>query len=446
MATGSITSLGIGSGIDANNIVAKLMELERAPLNALNRREASYQAKISAFGTLKSKFDGLKTAAATLADPAKLAAFTATIGDKDILSATPGSTAGPGSYSVDVTQLAQAQKSFSSLYASGTTFAAGTLTFTIGTTSTDVVFGGGSIDDVRNAINAANIGVTATTVTGDAGTRLVFTAKETGTDNAFSLAVTGGDANLASLATFDGAHPNAVAAQNAIVSIDGETVTSQSNTITGAIPDVAITAKKVGTTTVDIARSSSSALDSVKAFVTAFNEVATELRKSSAYDAATKTAGVLNGDSTVRTLQGLLHSTITTTPADISGATYETLSSLGISFKTDGTLSLDETKLTKAIDADFTEVTRSLNAFGGAMEDLADQVTRFDGLLTNRTDGLSATISQLAKQRTSMEYHLTQTEKRLRAQFTALDALMGQLTTTSNYLTQQLANLTGSGA
>jgi flagellar hook-associated protein 2 len=282
MVTPSITSLGIGTGIDANSIVEKLMALERAPLNILAQREISYNAKISAFGSLKTRFDAIKTAADKMADPATLAAFTATVGDSDVVTASAGSLAGPGSYNVNVLQLAQAQKSFTGLYGSSDTFAAGTLTFTINGTDHDITFDGGSLADVRSVINAADIGVTATTVTGDAGARLVLTSSETGTDNAFSLAVTGGDANLASLATFDGAHPNALAAQNASIEVEGETVTSQSNTVTGAIPDVTLTLGSVGSTTVDIARSSASAVDTVKDFVTAFNAAVTELRTVSA--------------------------------------------------------------------------------------------------------------------------------------------------------------------
>lgn len=444
MATPTITSLGIGSGIAANDIVEKLMSLERVPLNILTQRELSYNAKISAFGSLKTRFDTLKTAADKMADPATLAAFTATVGDGDVLSATAGSFANGGSYNVNVLNLAQAQKSFSSLYGASDTFAAGTLTFTIDGTDHDIAFSGGSLADVRSAINAADIGVTATTVTGDAGTRLVLTAKETGTDAAFSLSVTGGDANLQSLQTFDGGHPNALAAANASVEIEGELITSQSNTITGAIPDVTITAKALGSTTVDIARSSSNAVETVQAFVTAFNNAVTELRSVSAYNATTKTGAALNGDATVRTLQGLLRNTGSTTPAGIAGSAYETLSSLGISFQQNGTLTLDESKLNSAIDTDFNAVTNTLTAFGTAFSELGDQATRYDGLLTNRTDGLSATISRMADQRLIMEARLEQTEKRLRAQFTSLDKLVGQLNTTSSFLTQQLASLNAS--
>src|SRR5690606_33167487 len=124
--------------------------------------------------------------------------------------------------------------------------------------------------DLRSAINDAGIGVTATTVTGDAGSRLILTSTETGTDAAFSLSVSGGDANLASLATFDVANPNARAAQNAIIEVDGETVTSQSNEFSTVISGVTITAKTVGSSTVDIARTDANVLDTVKEFVTAY--------------------------------------------------------------------------------------------------------------------------------------------------------------------------------
>lgn len=442
--TASVTSLGVGSGIDAENIVKKLMAIERAPIDALDLRQASYQAKISAFGTIKTRFDALETAAGNLADPAKLAAFTATIGDDKIVSATMGTLANAGSYNINVIQLAQAQKSFTGQYAGTDTFAAGTLNFTVGGNNVDVTFDGGSLNDVRAAINAADIGITATTVTGDAGTRLVLTSDKTGTDSAFSLAVTGGDANLQSLATFDVANLNARAALNASVEIEGELVTSQSNQISTAIPDVTITAKAVGTTTVDIARSNKSALDTVKAFITAFNDTAKDLRTLSAYDPATKKAGSLNGDATVRTLQGLLRDAVGNAPAELAGSAYENLSALGISFQTDGTLKLDETKFNKAVDTNFAAVTTTLNTYGTKLADLGEQVTRFDGLVASRTDGLGASVKRMESQRTRLEYQIDLREKRMRAQFTALDALMGQLNTTSAYLTQQLANLNAS--
>ncbi len=444
MTIPTITSLGIGSGVPSN-IVDQLMAIERQPLNALNARQTSYNAKISAFGSLKTRFDTLGSAAAKLADPAKLAGFVPTLSDKDVASVSVGSLANAGSYTLDVVQVAQAQKSFSNLYTAGTTFGAGTLTFNIGEApdveAFDIEFAGGNINDLRAAINAAGIGVTATTINSDAGERLVLTAKNTGTQAAFSLSISSADTNLGSLASFDGANPSARTAQNAIVQIDGDTVTSQSNEISGAIVGVTITARQAGTTTIDIARTNANVVDTVKEFVTAFNAALNELKSSSAYNSQTKAAGILNGDATVRTLQNMLRTTAGGVPAGLAGSAYETLSSLGISFQRDGTLALDETKLQNAVAADFGAVTNTLTTFGASMQELTKQVTAFDGLLANRTDGLNESVRRLGDQRTRMEYQLELTEKRIRAQFVALDSMMGRLSTTSSYLTQQLASL-----
>ena len=191
MATGTISSLGIGSGLDSSSIVSQLMAIERRPLTALNTKEASFSAQISAFGSIKSRLSDLQTAAATLADPNELAGYATTVGDEDVISSTAGTFARAGSYTIDVVQTAKAQKSFSALQTPAITYGAGTLSFTINGTTQDVTLSttGNSLQDVANAINDAGIDVQATVVNGDAGSRLVLTAKETGTDNAFSLSV-----------------------------------------------------------------------------------------------------------------------------------------------------------------------------------------------------------------------------------------------------------------
>lgn len=444
MTIPTITSLGIGSGLQANDIVEKMMSIERAPLNALNQRESSYQAKISAFGTLKTRFDTLAKAAATLADPAKLAGFAATLGDSDIAGVSVSSFASPGSYNVNVLQIAQAQKSFSNLYTAGTAFGAGTLSFEINGETFDIDFEGGTIDDLRSVLNDADIGITATTIKGDAGDRLVLTSDKTGADAAFSLSVSSGDANLNSVANFDAANTNARSASNAIVEVDGETVTSQTNEFSSVIPGVTITAREQGHTSVTIARSNTNVLDAVKAFVTAYNAAANDLKSASAYDAASKAGAILNGDATVRTLQGMLRSAAGGAPTELVGTAFPNLSSLGISFQTDGTLALDESKLQNAIDTNFGAVTKTLNTFGTSIESMSEEVTKFDGLLAARTNGLTDSIRRIGDQRDTMEYQLQLTEKRIRAQFVALDTLMGQLNATGSYLTQQLANLSAS--
>jgi len=434
MATGTISSLGIGTGsLDSASLVEQLMAIERQPIDRLDTKESAFNAQISAFGSIKSR----------LSTANSLAAYSATVGDSDVLSATAGTFARAGSYSIDVQQLATAQKSFSSLYNATDNFGAGTLSFTVNGAVEDVTLSGStnSLQDVANAINDADISVRATVVNGDAGSRLVLTSRDTGTDNAFTLSVSGGDANLTSLGTFDGANPNAVAAQNAIVTVEGETVTSQSNQITSAIANVTITAKAQGTSTLEVARDSSGIADSVQAFVDAYNAMRSEISKQTAYDADTKTAQPLNGDATTRSLLSHLRSSISTVPSGLSGSNFEYLFNLGVSLQQDGTLTFTSSKLDDAINSDFNGVMTALNAYGTSIADMATGFTEADGLIDNRVNGIGSSISTLDDQRTRMEQQLTVTEARLRAQFTALDTLMASLTTTSTYLTQQLESL-----
>jgi flagellar hook-associated protein 2 len=444
MATGTISSLGIGTGsLDTASLVEQLMAIERQPITRLDTKEAAFNAQISAFGSVKSRLSTLQSAAATLADPNDLAGFAATVGDSDVLSATAGTFARPGSYTIDVQQLARAQKSFSSLYGAGTSFGAGTLSFTINGSTQDVVLasGGNSLQDVANAVNDAGIGVRATVVTGDAGSRLVLTSRETGTDNAFTLSVSSGDANLSSLASFDAGHVSAVSAQNAIVTVEGETVTSQSNQITSAIANVTITATAVGTSTLDVARDSTGIKDAVQSFVDAYNALRSEISSKTAYDSDSQTAQPLNGDATTRTLLSRLRSTVSTVPSGLAGGDFEYLFSLGVSLQQDGTLSLNTNTLENAINSNFDGVVTALNAYGTAFEDMATAFTEADGLIDNRVNGIETSISSIDDQRERLEQQLTVTEARLRAQFTALDTLMASLSTTSSYLTQQLESL-----
>ncbi|MBT0961724.1 flagellar filament capping protein FliD [Denitromonas iodatirespirans] len=443
MATGSISSLGIGSGLDSNNIVTRLMALERQPLTALNQKESSFSAKISALGTIKSRLSDLQTAATTLGDPNKLAAFKATVGDGDIISASAGTFAKNGSYAIEVVQLAKAQKSFSSIQTAGTSYGAGTLSFSINGSTQDVVLasGGNSLQDVANAINDAGIDVQATVVTGDAGSRLVLTAKNTGTDNAFSLSVSGGDANLTGLATFDGAHPNASAALDSIITVEGETVTSQSNTVTSAIANVTINATAVGTSTLDVARDTSGIETAVKAFVDAYNSLRSDITAKTAYNSETRVGEPLNGDATIRTLLGRMRDTLSNVPAGAAGSDYQYLYTLGVSFTQDGTLTFDSTKLNNAVTTDFDGVVSVLNAYGTAVNDMAKAFTQADGLIDSRVSGIETSISTIDSQRERMERQFDLTEARLRAQFTALDTLVASLNTTSTFLSQQLESL-----
>lgn len=444
MASGSISSLGIGSGLDANSIVTKLMALEEMPLAALKAKNSTYGAKLSSYGQLKSALSTLQTAAKTLADPAKLGGFSATAADTSIIKAQASFFASAGTYSVEVVNLAAAQKRYSSTaYASNTSFGSGSLLFNVGGVDKEVELtaGSNSLIDIRAAINGANIGVTASIISGDAGDRLVLTGSTSGSAGAFTLAVDSADANLLSLADFNLSHPFNSDAQDAQVKIDGELVTSSTNTLTTAINGLTLTLSKVGTSELTIAKDSSKATEAVNAFVKAFNDAITRIKGDSTYDSATKTGKPLNAESTVRTVMQLLNDARTKIPAALVGTPFETLSSLGISIQKDGLLAVDSSKLESVINSSFSDVEKTLGAFGKAFSDTLEQAVGATGLIANRVEGINRSVRLLKADQERLEFRLDAIEKRYRAQFTALDTLVSSLQTTGSYLTQQLASL-----
>ena len=139
------SSLGIGTGVDLQSMLTSILTAERAPIKALDTKIAAANNKISLYGTLKSKLDALQTAADTLQYPSRLSALSATSSDTTTLTASAAYNAAVGSYGLEVTQLASAQKSFTAAYSAGTTFGAGTLDFTVsGRAATPVSITAGS--------------------------------------------------------------------------------------------------------------------------------------------------------------------------------------------------------------------------------------------------------------------------------------------------------------
>lgn len=444
MASGSISSLGIGTGLDANSIVSKLMALEQAPLTGLKTKSAAYNAKLSSYGQLKSALSALQTAAGTLANPNQLASLSAKATDASVLQAQTSFFASAGTYSVEVIRLATAQKRFSdTAYAGSAVFGNGSLLFNVDGVDKEVEITGSSnsLSDIRAAINGANIGVTATIISGDAGDRLVLTGATSGAAGAFTLTVDSTDANLQSLANFDLTHAFNADAQDAQARIDGELVTSTSNTLASALTGISLTLTKVGTTELTVARDTKKISDAVNAFVKAYNDTVTRIKSDSTYDASTKTGKPLNAESTVRGIMQTLSDARTRTPSALVGTPFETLAALGISIQKDGLLTVNSSKLEQAISSSANAVQTTLSAYGTAFSDAMDQLVGTSGLIANRVEGLNRSIQLLKSDQERLEFRLSTIEKRYRAQFTALDTLVSSLQTTGSYLSQQLASL-----
>lgn len=429
----ALSSPGIGSNLDINGIVSQLMSVEQQPLINLSKKEASFQAKLSAIGNLKGALSTFQNAVRALADSSKFQATKVSSADSTIATATGTSVASPGSYALEVSKLAQAQK----LVAAGqtstsTAIGSGTITFDFGTISggsfdtatgkyTGAAFatnGSGaktvtidssnnSLTGIRDAINAAKIGVTASIVN-DGGTsphRLVLTETTTGKTNSMKISVSG-DAALGALLSHDpGATPagqalsETVSAQNAEFKLDGISVSKSSNTITDAISGVTLTLAKtnVGTpTTISVARDSTGITGSVGQFVFAYNQINQTLKDLTSYNATTKQAGILNGDATARSIQAQIRSVLNT---PISGGSdgINMLSKIGVTFSKDGTLAVDNVKLQKAIDNNLGEIAALFAATGKASDSL---VSFSSGTEKSKPGTYNLSVSQLATQGT----------------------------------------------
>lgn len=364
----AISSPGIGSNLDVNGIVSKLMSVESQPLIQMAKKEANYQAQLSAYGSLSASLSSFQSALSGLNNLSNYQSFSASAADSTILSASASSTAIAGSYSINVTALSQSQ----SLMVAGQTSSstslgngADTLSFQFGTSGTPASFGAAktvsiapnsSLQTIANSVNAANIGVSATIVNDGSASpyRLVFTSTNTGAANSMSVTAAG-DATLQGLMTYDQVSVGGVqnmtqtaAAQDAALTLNGISIHSASNAVSGAIDGVTLNLSKIGSTTLSVQRNSSAVKNAVQGFVTAYNALNKTFGDLTSYDSKTKEAGPLLGDSVVRNIQNKIRSVLSNPlPGGSSG--YNNLSQVGVSFQKDGSLMLDSSKLDTAI-------------------------------------------------------------------------------------------------
>ncbi|HCA26107.1 MAG TPA: flagellar hook protein FliD [Betaproteobacteria bacterium] len=402
----AISSPGIGSNLDVNSIVSQLMAIEKRPLGLLAQKEASFQAKLSAYGTLQGALSTFQSSVNALSSVSKYNSLTATAADTTVLGATASSSAVAGQYSVEVQALAQSQKITSAGFAStSSAIGTGSLTFEFGTISggtlTNGVYSGAaftlnpnkgaktvtidaahdSLAGVRDAVNAANIGVTATIVNDGTtnGNKLVFTSSDTGVAN--SLKISTVDAGLSTYFAYDPAGTQnmtqAVQAQDASLVVDGIGITKSTNTVTDAIQGVTLNLLKTNTgapTTLTVARDTTSITSAVGDFVKAYNDINKSISDLTAYNATTKKGAILQGDFSTLTIQRRIRQALSSTIQSLSGG-QTSLSSIGVSFQKDGTLALDSTKLQSAISANPADIAGLFAATARASDSLVQYVS-----------------------------------------------------------------------
>lgn len=443
-----LSSPGLGSGLDINSLISQLMAVEQQPLIALQRKEASYQAKISALGSLKGALSALETASANLIPAAGTTAaskFTTTraaFGDTTLGSATATNSAAAGSYTLSEITLAKAEQ----VRKSGMTIpaGAGTLSITVGTgAAVNVnVAAGATLTSIRDAINTSSAAVGAAIINDGASDYLVLTGDSSGVANTITIAGSAGFEDFNYSSGTPNSWTQAVPPSNASVKINGIAVTGTTNTISGAIEGVTInlTKETAGSTTLTISKDYSSVTSSLNAFIKAFNDAATTMKNLGAYNSETGVASTLTGDSTLRSVQSQLRS-ILFTPSSAGSADLRYLSDLGVSIQLDGTLSLNSSKLTTAINSNFEGVANVVADFGSRFKNAVSSMVGTSGVVTNKIDGINSTIEDLDQRQEALQLRLAKVEENYRRQFTALDVQLSNMQSLSARLASMLSSI-----
>ena len=449
---GLITSSGIGSGIDVEAIIGAILNAERAPKeSSLTRNEKRVDSTLSALGQLSSALSTLNDALDNLNTLSNFRVRTAVSSNEEFLTATATSEASSGSFSLVVDTLAKGSRleSAANLYTDVTdTVGAGTLTLTAGTGTFDVVIAAtDSLEDIRDAINSAddNFGVSVNIVNSTSGPILSISSSVTGDTN--TLVITNDNASLDDISTgLSTTQP----ANSATVTIDGITVTSDTNTFADSIQDLTFTViqeTEIGSPiTLDVAIDKDAVKESITAFITAvndFNSLSQNLGRSSL-----ESTGALAGDVTLRLLNQQM---VVILQDSVSGLTsnFDTLNSLGITFDEFGSLNIDETALDTIIDSNFDDIANVFASTSGVSVKIQTLVGNYIGsgnVIDVRETSLNDQKRRIDDDRLNLEYRMTSLETLLRGKFGAMDALVAQFNNTGSFLSQQLANLPGFGS
>ncbi len=476
-----ISVAGLGSGLDVNSLVSQLMAVERRPLDLLARVGTGLQTTLSAFGRLSGALSTFQDAAGGLATSTKWQVYNAASSDAAV-SATAASSALEGSYSLSVSKLAKNHSLVSSTFgSSATVVGSGTITIELGSfaaignlftpnpakTPTSIVIAPGtdSLAQVRDAINGANAGVTASIANTGTGAKLLLTSKDSGAANAIKLTVNdndgiSNDATGLSQLAFDraavgGAGKNLTetqVAQDANFNINGIDIVSATNVVQNAIDGITLTLKQETTSAarIDISKDSDAIRKSVDTFISTYNELNKTMIDLTKYDATSKQGGALQGDRAAVGVLTQIRATIRDTFSGSSGD-FTRLSDVGVEQQADGSLKLNATKW-EAANASPERVARLFSnigttgqpltiGFAKRLQTIAQGFLNSEGTVTSRTDGIRASITANKKQQETVTGRLELTEKRLRTQYQALDTKLASIQATSAYLTQQISAL-----
>lgn len=473
MAT--ISSAGIGSGLDVNAIVSQLVAIEREPISRLRSAATKIETQISAYGRLKSALAKMRDASAVFESPTLWSNRSVSSADATVFDVKVTGSGAIASHALRPTALAASQANASAGYAAAdSVVGTGTLTIDVGTwtgttafaakpgsTAVSITIGAAdnTLEKIRDRINAANAGVAAEVVFDGTNYRLTMTSRDSGAANGFRVTAVDGDGNNTNAAGLSRLAYNppggatqlarTVTAADATATLDGLSVRSTSNTFDRALQGLSFTIKKTSTTNIgmNVAFDREGLSKSVEAFVTAYNELnqlTRDLTKTVPGSASAN--GPLQGDRGAANLQTRLRTLLSESGA---GGAFGRLADAGITAGVDGALTVNSTKLAAALDKpdelrklfDTDSATPGSAGVMRRLADIADDAMDSDGTITSRTSGLQQRLTRNQKDQERLEDRIVLVEQRLRRQYGALDTRMAGLTSLSSYVTQQMQAL-----
>jgi len=469
-----ISLTGMASGLDTDSIIQQLMAVDQQKITAVSNRQSGVQAHQNLLKAIQTKLDAFKSAAAALGDATTWkASQSVASSDSSKVDVALTSGAGIGGHTITVSKLASSAQHGFAFTPSAT---AGQLTLYYGTdpNATDAskvtidVAANATASDVATSINANEDSPVYAAVVNDNGVdKLVLSARKTGQSSDFTVdtsALAGGQ-----IATEDPAYSRTGTTLNAVYRIDDDTTdrTSESNTLTNAIPGETLTLKGVTSSPVSIttnaaAIDTSKVTKAVQSMVDAYNAVVTTVRadltdtpvtqKSSASDYQ---KGTLFGDSGLDSMLSQMKNVMTQT---VSGLGLTGLADIGIAIPKstggtptqdakDGKLTFDSDAFTTALNADYTKVRNlfqgqgTTKGFAALVGDFVDGQDGTNGLLTGRVASDDSSIKDYTSQMDDMNQRMDDEQARLKAQFAAMESALSQAQTQQAWLTSQIATL-----
>lgn len=444
----SITSLGVGSGLDLNGLLGQLEQAEQEKLVPIQQQVESEQAQVSAYGQLQGGLSQFQASAAQLND-AELYESLATNVEGSAVTAATSNDAQPGRYEVSVSDLATSGSLATQRVSDPTDAITNGETLTFEFEAADApaaefaIAADSSLEDVRDAINASDDDrLNASIIFDGEGYRLSVNATQTGNDA--SIASTNFSQTMAdNVALTD--QQIIQSGQDASFNVNGIDITSPTNQVEGAVQGMTLSLEEANaTSTITVEQDSQAISDAINSFVDDFNALKGTIGDLTAFNPETGRAGELNGDSATRNVEAALRGVLS---SSVAGGELSVLSDVGISLQLDGTLALDQSQLDSVIAnqpdqlAQFFAGTSAESGMAGQINDTLSQVLNETGAVQNAISGSERRIESLNDRFMRTEDRIDQTIDRYRTQFGQLDSMVAEMNATGNFLTQQLASL-----